>query len=217
MKKFLAEAAGTFALVFLGTLAITLHQESGGIVTHLDVALTFGLTVALMIYFFRRISGAHINPAVTIAAVVAKKLSKKYLLLYISAQLSGALLGSLALKMLFANSTLLGATMPASSEEVSFIFEFIMSLVLMFTILNIEGRWTGLVVGGLVALEAFVGGKESGASMNPARSIGPAVISGHYEHLWLYIVAPVTGALFAVVIHKLLQKTNGKRKSMERA
>lgn len=217
MKKFLAEAAGTFALVFLGTLAITLHQESGGIVSHFDVSLTFGLTVAVMIYFFRRVSGAHINPAVTIGAVMAKNLSRKYLLLYISAQLCGALLASSALKIIFPNSTYLGATMPAGPESTSFIFEFVMTFILMFIILNTDSRWTGLLVGALVGLEAYVGGPVSGASMNPARSIGPAVISGHYEHLWLYIAAPVSGAVLAVVSHKLIQKVYGKRKSVEGA
>lgn len=216
MKKFLAEASGTFALVFLGTLAITLNKESGGAVSHLDVSLTFGLTVAVMIYFFRRVSGAHINPAVTIGAVLAKRLSKKHLLPYLSAQLFGAVLGSFVLKLIFPNSTYLGATMPVGPENISFIFEFIMTFILMFTILNTDSRWTGLIVGAVVGLEAYVGGPVSGASMNPARSIGPAVVSGHYEHLWIYIVAPVAGAILAVGAHKLILNIYGKRKPVER-
>lgn len=211
MKKYYAEAVGTFALVFFGTLAITLHVESNGIVTYLDIALTFGLTVAVMIYFFRRISGAHINPAVTIGAVLAKRLSKKNLLPYIIAQISGALLASLALRFIFPGSLYLGATMPSGPESTSFIFEFIMTFALMFTVLNTDSRWTGLIVGTLIAVEAYIAGNISGASMNPARSIGPAVISGHYEHLWLYIVAPVGGAILAVAVHKLTQKIYNKK------
>jgi aquaporin NIP len=215
MKKYLAEAVGTFALVFFGTLAITLHMESGGIVSYFDVALTFGLSVALMIYFFRRVSGAHINPAVTIGAVLAKKISKKHVLPYIIAQLCGALLGSLVLRMIFPNSTYLGATMPAGPEGTSFIFEFVMTFVLMITALNTDSRWTGIIIGVLITLEAYVAGDISGASMNPARSIGPAVISGHYEHLWIYIVAPISGSVLAVGIHKIIQKIYGKGKSLE--
>lgn len=206
MKKYFAEAVGTFALVFFGTLAITLNLESGGIVTYLDIALTFGLTVAVMIYFFRRISGAHINPAVTVGAVLARRLSKKNLLPYIIAQISGAILASIALHFIFPGSVYLGATMPAGPESTSFIFEFVMTFILMIAILNTDSRWTGLIVGTVIAVEAYVAGNVSGASMNPARSIGPAVISGHYEHLWLYIVAPVAGAILAVGIHKLTQK-----------
>jgi aquaporin NIP len=215
MKKYLAEAVGTFALVFFGTLAITLHMESGGIVSYFDVALTFGLSVALMIYFFRRVSGAHINPAVTIGAALAKKISKKHVLPYIVAQLCGALLASLVLRMIFPNSIYLGATMPAGPEETSFIYEFVMTFALMITVLNTDSRWTGIIVGILITLEAYVAGDISGASMNPARSIGPAVISGHYEHLWIYIAAPVSGSVLAVGIHKIIQKIYGKGKSLE--
>jgi aquaporin NIP len=216
MKKYLAETLGTFCLVFFGTLAVTLHLESGGIVSYFDIALTFGLTVALMIYFFRRVSGAHINPAVTIGAAFAKKISKRHILPYIIAQLIGAIMGSVVLRLIFPQSTYLGATLPAGAESISFIFEFVMTFILMLTILNTDSRWTGIIVGILITLEAYVAGDISGASMNPARSIGPAVISGHYEHLWVYILAPVSGSVLAVGVHKLIHKIYGKRKSLER-
>ena len=203
MKKYIAEAIGTFALVFCGTGAIIINQETNGTVTHPGIAIVFGLIIMVMIYAFGNISGAHFNPAVSIAFVFAKQLEVNKLFAYIIAQLTGALLASLLLKFLFPANQLLGATLPAGSNMQSFILEFILSFLLMLVILHVFTKpvmLAGLAIGSVILLEAMFAGPICGASMNPARSFAPALISLHFEHLWVYILAPVTGATFAVLI-----------------
>lgn len=215
MRKYIAEAIGTFALVFCGTGAIIINQESGGVITHAGIAATFGLIVAAMIYTVGNISGAHLNPAVTIAFWVAKTFPAKEILPYIASQAIGAFAASGTLKVLFPNNILLGATLPAGTEMQSFILELILTFLLMFTILNVakgskeQGMFAGLAIGSVVLLEAMFAGPICGASMNPIRSISPAVLSGHLEHVWLYVAAPVLGALLAVFVWTFLkQKEN---------
>jgi aquaporin NIP len=203
MKKYIAEAIGTFALVFCGTGAIIINQETNGTVTHPGIAIVFGLIIMVMIYAFGNISGAHFNPAVSIAFVFAKQLEVNKLFAYIIAQLTGAILASLLLKFLFPANQLLGATLPAGSNMQSFILEFILSFLLMLVILHVFTKpvmLAGLAIGSVILLEAMFAGPICGASMNPARSFAPALISLHFEHLWVYILAPVTGATFAVLI-----------------
>lgn len=214
MRDYLAELIGTFALVFCGTGAIVINQQSGGIITHAGIAITFGLIVMSMIYSLGNISGAHLNPAVTLAFTWARRFPIKKVPGYIVAQLTGALCASLTLKMLFPADAFLGATMPAGSEMQSFVLEFILTFFLMLVIMNVavgskeQGMFAGLAIGGVVALEAMFAGPICGASMNPARSIAPAIASGHAEHLWLYVVAPIAGAALAIPIWGYLTQTN---------
>jgi len=214
MKKYLAEIIGTFSLVFCGTGAIIINQETGGTVTHVGIAITFGLIVAAMIYSIGNISGAHLNPAVTIAFWVAKVFPAKEILPYILSQGTGAFIASLILKFLFPANDTLGATLPAGSAMQSFVLECILTFILMFVILHVakgskeQGMFAGLAIGSVVLLEAMFAGPICGASMNPIRSISPAVVSGHMEHLWVYMSAPFLGAIFGVVFWKILKTTS---------
>lgn len=204
MRKFAAEILGTFALVFAGTGAIVINQVSGGAITHVGVALTFGLVVLAMIYTVGDISGAHLNPAVTLGFWAARRMPGREVLPYIGSQIVGALLASGLLRFLFPENALLGATLPAGSEMQSFILEVVLTFLLMLTILNVstgakeKGITAGFAVGAVIALAALFAGPISGASMNPARSLAPVLVSGHFEHLWLYLIAPPLGACAAV-------------------
>jgi MIP family channel proteins len=203
-NKYLAEAIGTFSLVFAGTGAIVINDVTQGVISHSGIALTFGLVVMAMIYAIGDVSGAHINPAVTVAFWRARRFDGKQVLPYIAAQLCGAFAASATLRVLFLEHETLGATLPAGPWWQSFVFEVLLTFILMFVILNVstgakeKGIMAGAAIGGVVAFEAMFAGPICGASMNPARSIAPAVVSANLQHMWLYIVAPVLGALVAV-------------------
>lgn len=211
MKKYLAEIIGTFALVFCGTGAIIINHESAGAITHVGIAITFGLIVTTMIYALGDISGAHFNPAVTIAFSVAGEFPLKEIIPYIISQTIGAFIASFALRFLFPSNFLLGSTLPAGTDLQSFVLEIILMFILMLVILQLakgskeKGMFAGLAIGAVVLLEAMFAGPISGASMNPIRSIAPAVVSGHTEHLWIYIFAPILGAICAVICWKTLK------------
>lgn len=211
MRKYTAEAIGTFALVFCGTGAIVIDQQTGGAVTHIGVAITFGFIVMSMIYALGNISGAHLNPAVTVAFAIAKKLPVRQVIPYAISQLAGALIASLALHLMFPANELLGATIPAGSNMQSFILEIILSFFLMLVILNVahgskeQGMFAGLAIGSVVLLEAMFAGPICGASMNPVRSLAPALVSGHLQSIWVYLSAPVIGAVAAVPIYAYLK------------
>lgn len=211
MKKYFAEIIGTFALVFCGTGAIIINQESGGAITHVGIAITFGLIVSAMIYTVGDISGAHLNPAVTIAFWTAKLFPAKEVAPYILSQAAGAFIASLILRFLFPLNDLLGSTMPAGTDMQSFILELILTFILMFVILHVakgskeQGMFAGLAIGFVVLLEAMFAGPVCGASMNPIRSLSPAIVSGHLEHLWIYLSAPIIGAILAVVCWRILR------------
>lgn len=213
MKKYVAEFIGTFCLIFAGTGAVVINQASGGAITHVGIAITFGLIVMAMIYTFGPISGSHLNPAVTVALAVAKKFPIKDIAPYVLAQLAGALLASGTLKFLFPENELLGATMPAGSEMQSLVLEFILTFILMIVIMNVafgspeQGMFAGVVIGAVILLEALFAGPICGASMNPTRSLAPALVSGHLEHIWLYIVGPVLGAVSAVFVWQYLSES----------
>lgn len=211
MKKFLSEFLGTFMLVFCGTGAIIINQEAAGSITQAGIAITFGLTVAVLIYALGDISGAHFNPAVSIAFRLANKTKTPEMAFYIGSQITGAIMASVLLKLIFPFNELLGTTLPRGSEMQSFVLEFFLSFMLMFIILNVahgakeQGIMAGLAIGFTVLLEAMFAGPISGASMNPARSLAPALISGHTEHLWIYLSATIAGAGFAVLPWKYLR------------
>lgn len=210
MRKYIAEATGTFALVFCGTGAIIINQETNGTVSHAGIAITFGLVVMAMIYTFGNISGAHLNPAVSIAFTISGRFPVKQLLPYIIAQVAGAFLASFILKFLFPVNELLGTTIPYGSPMQSFILEFILTFFLMLVIINVatgskeQGMFAGLAIGSTVLLEAMFAGPICGASMNPARSLAPALVSGHTEYLWIYLAATTLGAIAAVPLWKYL-------------
>jgi len=209
-RKLIAEIIGTFALVFCGTGAVVIDQQTGGSVTHAGIAITFGLVVMSMIYALGNISGAHLNPAVSIAFVLANRFSVKQLIPYVVSQLLGATLASLVLKLLFPTNELLGATLPAGTDLQSFILEVILTFFLMLVIINVatgskeQGMFAGLAIGAVVTLEAMFAGPICGASMNPARSFAPAIVSGHLAHLWIYLTAPVLGAGLSIPTWKYL-------------
>jgi aquaporin NIP len=210
MKKYLAEFIGTFAIVFCGTGAIVINQESNGAISHMGIAITFGLIVMCMIYTFGEISGAQFNPAVTIAFTFAGKHDKKEVLPYIGSQIAGAFLGSFILKLLFPLNQNLGATLPAGSQGQSFVLEIILTFLLMLVILHVSqgsketGLFAGIVIGSTVLLEAMFAGPICGASMNPARSLSPAMVSGNIHDLWIYMLAPVLGAILAAFTWKMV-------------
>jgi aquaporin NIP len=210
--KFAAEFIGTFALVFAGTGAIVINEVTGGTVTNVGIGLTFGLIVLTMIYAVGDISGAHLNPAVTLGFFAAHRLEGKMVLPYMLSQLLGALVASLLVYGLFPHHSTLGATVPAGPPIQSLILEIILTALLMFVILNVStgakerGITAGIAVGSVIALEALFAGPISGASMNPARSLGPALVSHQLADLWIYLVAPVVGALFAVAGCRCVRK-----------
>ena len=204
MKQAFAEFIGTFALVFAGTGAIVINDVSGGAISHVGVALTFGLVVLAMIYTLGDVSGAHLNPAVTFGFWLARRLPGRKILPYVTAQCAGAFAASLLLRVLFPASKLLGATQPAGNAWQSFILEIVLTAILMFVILNVatgankKGLTAGIAVGAVIGLEAMFAGPICGASMNPARSLAPAVVSGQLDALWVYLLAPLLGAALAV-------------------
>jgi aquaporin Z len=211
MRKFAAETLGTFALVFAGTGAIIINGETGGTVSHVGIALTFGLVVLAMIYALGEVSGAHLNPAVTLGFFAARRFEGRWVAPYIASQCAGALLASLVLRFMFPTNATLGATLPAGATLQSFVLEFVLTFLLMFVILSVstgskeKGVMAGVAVGSVIALEALFAGPISGASMNPARSFAPALVSLRLEYLWVYLTAPVLGACAGVLACRCVQ------------
>ena len=216
MKKYIAEIIGTFAMIFCGCGAMTINEITGGAISHAGVAATWGLIVMAMIYAFGEISGAHFNPAVTIGFAFAKKFSWKEVPKYISSQIIGAIAAAFLLWFLFPESQFLGETTPAQGFPAykAAILEFLLTFFLMLTIINVStgskeiGTMAAIAVGGVILLEAMFAGPMTKASKNPARSIAPALFTGKFQYLWLYITAPILGAMTAVSSCKLVKDDN---------
>jgi MIP family channel proteins len=212
-RVFLAELFGTFALVFAGCGAIVVNDMSSAL-GHTGIAFTFGLIVMAMIYSIGNISGAHLNPAVSLGFLFAGRIKGEQVVGYIVSQFAGAIIAAIILKMLFPIAPDLGLSLPSTTIWQAFFFEIILSFLLMFVILNVstgymeKGIMAGVAVGGTVLLCAMFGGPVSGASMNPARSLGPALVSGQLGSIWIYLVAPVIGTLLASPTCRLVQGDN---------
>lgn len=206
-----AEFIGTFLLVFFGTGAIIVNEVYDGVIGHLGVAMAFGLVVLAVIYAIGEISGAHLNPAVSLGFYFAKTMTLSKTIWFIVAQIFGAIVASVVLRLLFPEAVTLGETLPSESIWQTFVMEFILTFALMFVIINVatgskeQGVVAGLAIGMTVLICALVGGPISGASMNPARSIGPALVSMEPHHLWIYILSPILGALSSIIVWRIIK------------
>ena len=210
MKRYTAlyaEFIGTFAMVFCGTAAMAVNETTGD-VAHEGVAITWGLIVMVMIYAFGPQSGAHFNPAVTTAFALAKRFPWKKVPAYIITQTGAAVAASITVKAIIPKSVIIGATIPSIPHQSAFWLEFLLSFFLMIVILHVStgskeiGPAAGLAVGSVILLEALFAGPLTNASMNPARSFGPAFVGNHWEPMWLYLTAPFAGMTLAVVLFK---------------
>lgn len=212
-KQLLSECIGTFAMVFCGCGAMTINEVTNGAISHVGVAITWGLIVMAMIYAYGEISGAHFNPAVTFGFAIANKFSWTKVPSYIVAQATGAFVAVGLLWVLFPESTSFGHTYPADgfAPYKAFILESVLTFFLMVVIINVStgskeiGTMAAIAVGGVILLEAMFAGPITKASMNPIRSLAPALVSGNLEHLWLYLTAPFLGAFLAVKSCKLVK------------
>ena len=213
-REVLAEFIGTFTLIFMGTGAVIVNQVSQGAVTHLGISGVFGAVVAALIYALGHISGAHLNPAVTLALWQGGFFRRHRVFPYILAQILGAIAASSLLLIIFGPVANLGATLPLNNNwQQSFVLEIILTFILMLVIFGaaVDPRshqsFAGLAIGLTVGLEAACMGPITGASMNPARSFGPALLSGIWQHQWLYWIAPIIGAQLAMWVYRLLSNT----------
>ena len=210
MRSLLAEAIGTFALVFAGCGAIVVDAKTGAL-GHLGVALTFGLVIMVMIYAVGHISGAHFNPAVTFAFALSRHFPWPRAVVYWAAQAAGALVGAVLVRGSLGEHVHDGATLPTGSQGQAFLWELVLTFFLMFVIMAVAtdtravGEAAAIAVGGTVGLDALFGGPVTGASMNPARSLAPALVSGDLHALWLYLVAPPVGAAVAAMMYRYLR------------
>ena len=208
-RKYIAEFFGTFSLVFAGTGAIVVNDITGGGVGGLGIAAAFGLVVMIMVYSLGDISGAHINPAVTMAFAVARHFPVSQVPFYWLSQFSGAIAASFLVRLLYGNVANLGATFPKTSIMTTFVLEIVLGMLLMFVIMAVAtgtrevGGMAAIAIGGTIALGAIVAGPISGASMNPARSLAPALVTGNLNDVWIYLLAPTIGAIVGALFYQL--------------
>jgi aquaporin NIP len=205
-----AELVGTFTLVFAGCGAIMVATESGTF-GNTGVALAFGLAVMSMVYAVGHVSGAHINPAVSLAFALTRHFPARRVAAYWTAQATGAVLAAVLLRASLGDIANVGATMPSGSVGQALVWETALTAFLMFVIMAVAtdtravGEAAAIAIGGVVALDALVGGPVTGASMNPARSLGPALVSGDLADLWIYLTAPLVGAALGALVYQLLR------------
>ena len=205
-----AELIGTFALVFAGAGAIMVDDKTHAL-GHVGVAIAFGLVIMVMIYAVGHVSGAHFNPAVSFAFALTRHFSWTRMLGYWAAQLSGALLAAAILRGSLGNRAHVGATLPAGSQAQAFLWEVVLTFFLMFVIMSVAtdtravGEAAAIAIGGTVGLDAMFGGPVTGASMNPARSLGPALVSGDVHALWVYLAAPLVGAAIGGIAYQFVR------------
>jgi aquaporin NIP len=212
-RRCLAEALATFSLVFAGCGAIVVDQERGGSLGTVGVAAAFGLAIMAMIYATGHLSGAHINPAVTVAFSALRHFPVRDALAYVPAQLAGAISGALLLRAVWSGQPAeLGATQPTVGSGAALTYEIVLTAILMFVIMAVAtdtravGAAAAIAVGGTVALGSLFGGAVTGASMNPARSLGPAVAASSWSDLWIYLVGPLAGAIGGAVLYQLVRQ-----------
>jgi aquaporin NIP len=210
MRSVVAEAVGTFALVFAGAGAIVVDARTHAL-GHVGVAITFGLVIMAMIYAVGHVSGAHFNPAVTFAFALTRHFPWTRAAAYWGAQVAGALVAAVVIRSSLGKDAQLGATLPSGSQAQSFVWELVLTFFLMFVIMAVAtdtravGEAAAIAIGGTVGLDAMFGGPISGASMNPARSIGPALVVGDVHALWLYVVAPLAGATLGALAYQFVR------------
>jgi len=209
-RRAVVEALGTFALVFAGCGAIMVDAKTGAL-GHVGVAISFGLVIMVTIYALGHISGAHFNPAVTFAFALTRHFPWPRVGVYWSAQLAGALAAALVLRGSLGDIAHVGATLPSGSDGQAFLWEGVLTFFLMFVIMAVAtdtravGEAAAIAIGGTVGLDAMFGGPITGASMNPARSLGPAIASSDYTAIWVYIAAPLLGAAAAAITYQFLR------------
>jgi len=210
LRRLVAEAVGTFALVFAGCGAIMVDSDTGAL-GHVGVAISFGLVIMVMIYAVGHISGAHFNPAVTLGFALTRHFPLPRVGLYWAAQMAGALVAALLLRASLGNVAGVGITLPSGSDGQAFLWEAVLSFFLMFVIMaaatdtRAVGEAAAIAIGGTVGLDAMFGGPVTGASMNPARSLGPAIASGELSSIWVYLAAPLLGAAAAAFVYQFLR------------
>jgi MIP family channel proteins len=210
-RALVAEAIGTFALVFAGAGAVMVDARTHQL-GHVGVAIAFGLVIMVMIYAVGHVSGAHFNPAVSLAFAVSRQFPWTRAVAYWAAQIAGALLAAVLLRASLGSDAHVGATLPSGSQGQSFVWEAVLTFFLMFVIMAVAtdtravGEAAAIAIGGTVGLDAMFGGPISGASMNPARSLGPAVVSGDLHALWLYLFAPAAGAILGALAYQVVRK-----------
>jgi MIP family channel proteins len=211
-RRALAEGLAAFALVFAGCGAIIVNTVRPGTLGSVGVSLVFGLIIMAMVYATGHLSGAHINPAVTLAFTLTRHFPAREALAYIAAQTIGAILGALLLLAVWPHHpAALGATIPTISAGSALIYEGVLTAFLMFVIMAVAtdtravGAGAAIAIGGTVGLDALFGGPVTGASMNPARSLGPALVSGQWHLFWIYLVGPIVGAALGALAYQLVR------------
>uniref|UniRef100_A0A2N9IJF5 Uncharacterized protein n=1 Tax=Fagus sylvatica TaxID=28930 RepID=A0A2N9IJF5_FAGSY len=215
MQKLIAELLGTYFLIFAGCAAVVVNLNNEKVVTLPGISIVWGLAVMVLVYSIGHISGAHFNPAVTIAFATCKRFPCKQVPAYIAAQVLGSTLASGTLRLIFnGDENQFPGTLPAGSNMQSFVLEFIITFYLMFIISGVAtdnraiGELAGLAVGSTVLLNVMIAGPTSGASMNPARSLGPAIVHSEYRGIWIYIVAPILGAVSGAWVYNVIRFTD---------
>jgi MIP family channel proteins len=209
-RALIAETIGTFALVFAGCGAIMVNEQTGAL-GHVGIAITFGLVIMVMIYAVGHVSGAHFNPAVTLSFALTRHFPPRQVPLYWAAQLAGALLAAAVLRGSLGNLAHVGATYPSGSDGQAFLWEAVMSFFLMFVIMAVAtdtravGEAAAIAIGATVGLDAMFGGPITGASMNPARSLGPGIVTGDLHAIWIYLLAPPLGAALAALAYTFIR------------